>query len=76
MDETELAATLVTVFLDGTETVSLVLTNVLYLLASHPEVQSKLRQELVNADCSFENDLAFDKINNLEYLDMVLQGMP
>ncbi|XP_014256245.1 cytochrome P450 6j1-like [Cimex lectularius] len=73
LDETELAATLVTVFLDGTETVSLVLTNVLYLLASHPEVQSKLRQELVNADCSFENDLAFDKINNLEYLDMVLQ---
>ncbi|CAG8534969.1 15916_t:CDS:2 [Racocetra fulgida] len=45
----------------------------LYLLAQHPEIQDRLRKELIEAfpDPNFEP--TFDEINSLEYLECVIK---
>lgn len=69
-DVNDIAANTITFFLDAYETSSIVLTHALYRLAQNPHCQQKLRQEL--ADCG--ENLSFEVLSNLEYLDQVLQG--
>ncbi|CAI2185343.1 6153_t:CDS:2 [Funneliformis geosporum] len=63
-----------TILFAGHETTSSVTSWALYLLAKHPHVQDKLREELVKAfpDKSIFNP-NFDEINSLEYLNCVVK---
>ncbi|PSN43536.1 hypothetical protein C0J52_03713 [Blattella germanica] len=47
----------------------------LYGLACNPEVQEKLRQEILNATKENGGALDYDSIQKLPYLDMVFSGM-
>lgn len=67
---TDVAANMITFFLDAYETSSIVLTHALYQLAKNPHCQSKLRQEIT--DCNGHMD--FEILSNLKYLDCVFNG--
>lgn len=66
----DVAAHMITFFLDAYETSSIVLTHALYRLASNPQCQTKLRQEI--AKCNGRID--FEVLNNLKYLDHIFNG--
>ena len=51
------------------DTTSNALARVLHLLSTHPDVQSKLRQEIVNARS--QGDLDYNELVGLPYLDAV-----
>jgi cytochrome P450 len=54
------------------DTTSSALSRILSLLAEHPSVQEKLRQELMRAKReSGEEELGYDKLVSLPYLDAI-----
>lgn len=59
-----------TLFLDGFETTSYMLGKALNYLAENKESQEKLRAEIKNQD----NQITFDELHQLPYLDAVLNG--
>lgn len=67
---TDVAANAITFFLDAYETSSIVLTHALYRLAQNPHCQQKLREEIL--DCG--DNINFEVLSNLEYLDHVFNG--
>ena len=73
LSDDELVAQSFVFLLAGYETTATTLSFVSYLLALNPDVQDKLIDEI---DQAFENDndddLSYDKINELKYLDMVI----
>ncbi|KAK7688291.1 hypothetical protein QCA50_008661 [Cerrena zonata] len=57
--------------LAATDTTSSSLTQIIELLALHPEVQEKLRTEIKNACQDSEGDIPYDKLVSLPYMDAV-----
>ena len=53
------------------DTTSNALSRILYLLAQHPDVQEKLRAEVLDAQGGREADLPYDDLVKLPYLDAV-----
>jgi cytochrome P450 len=54
----------------ATDSTSIVLARVLSILAEHPDVQDKLRQEVTEARKG-NNDLDYDDLFSLPYLDAI-----
>jgi len=54
----------------GMDTTSAALSRTLHLLAQHPEVQEKLRQEILEARVDGQ-DLSYETLESLPYLDAV-----
>lgn len=54
----------------GTDTTSNALSRTLYLLTQHPEIQNKLREELMEAKRTY-GDVPYDELVELPYLDAV-----
>lgn len=65
----ELAVHGYTLFLDGYETSSHFLSNILNSLARNPEIQEKLRAEIA----SYET-IGYDELCQMPYLDLVFHG--
>lgn len=63
-----------TVYLDGYETSSSVLSFTFLELANNVMVQEKLRGEILSVGESL-NDFDFETVNELPYLHMVLKGL-
>ena len=55
----------------GTDTTSGAMARVLHLLAIHPEVQTKLREEVETARDYAGQDIPYDTLMGLPYLDAV-----
>ena len=55
----------------GTDTTSGAMARVLHLLAIHPEVQTKLREEIEAAHDYAGQDIPYDTLMALPYLDAV-----
>lgn len=68
---TDVAANIITFFLDAYETSSIILTHALYRLARNPHCQAKLRQEI--SHCNGHID--FEVLSSMKYLDHVFNGM-
>ncbi|EIN05330.1 cytochrome P450 [Punctularia strigosozonata HHB-11173 SS5] len=69
LTESELFGQINTLIFAATDTTTGAISRTLFLLASHPEVQERLRQEIVEAR---ENrDLSYDTLSSLPYLDAV-----
>ncbi|KXJ78555.1 hypothetical protein RP20_CCG004239 [Aedes albopictus] len=71
ISEIDMAGHGVSFFADGFETSSLVMTYCLYDLASHPEIQSRLRDEIRNVQAN-KGGVNYDTIGEMTYLDQVL----
>ncbi|XP_058536589.1 cytochrome P450 3A6-like [Ochotona princeps] len=71
LTDTELVAQSIMFLFGGYETTSNTLSFIMYLLATHPDVQQKLQQEI---DTAFSNKMlvTYDAVMQMEYLDMVV----
>ncbi|XP_046750795.1 cytochrome P450 9e2-like [Diprion similis] len=58
-------------FLDGYETASIMLSFLVFQLATHPEVQDRLRQEVVNV-VSKSGGLTYEAVQEMVYMDRVI----
>lgn len=73
-NDTELAGHALSLFIEGFETSSTVLCFALYELARNPEVQERAHAEIVDVLAQYDNEWSFDALQDLTYLDRVLQG--
>ncbi|RZF34211.1 hypothetical protein LSTR_LSTR015901 [Laodelphax striatellus] len=69
----EIAAQTFVFILAGHETSSSTIAFCLHELALNNRIQQQLLSEIDSAGCSIEH-ITFDEIQNLEYLDAVIQG--
>ncbi|XP_040828678.1 cytochrome P450 3A6-like isoform X1 [Ochotona curzoniae] len=71
LTDTELVAQSITFLFGGYESTTSILCFITYLLATHPDVQQKLQQEI---DTAFSNKTlaTYDAVMQMEYLDMVV----
>jgi cytochrome P450 family 6 len=46
----------------------------LYELALHPEIQHRLREEILQVLSKHDGNLTYDGIHNISYMDMVVSG--
>ncbi|XP_065082619.1 probable cytochrome P450 28d1 [Ochlerotatus camptorhynchus] len=70
ISELDMAANGVTFFLDGNETSSATLTLTLYEVAKQPDIQKRLREELLKAS-NEDGTIACDALSELPYLEQV-----
>lgn len=68
-----IAAQVFSFFFAGFETTASLVSTTSYLLARHPEIQEKLRNE-INETIINDEYLKYDTINSMKYLDMVYKG--
>ncbi|XP_024871382.1 cytochrome P450 3A19-like, partial [Temnothorax curvispinosus] len=59
-------------FIDGYETSSTVLSFIGFNLATHPEVQEKLRDEVVSVLNKYDGVITYDALKDMTYMDQVL----
>ena len=55
------------------DTTSNSLSRILHLLAEYPDVQARLRAEIMAARREQDDDLGFDELNALPFLDAVMR---
>jgi len=75
LDDDDLAAQVVIFFMAGFDTTSTLLYFATHLLATHPDVQSRLQEEI---DMTLNKDggnLTYEAVHGMKYLDMVVSGM-
>jgi cytochrome P450 len=58
----------------GFETSGTTLSYALYELALHPDVQSRLREEVTQVLDKHQGELTYEGIHEMSYLDMVVRG--
>lgn len=63
----------ITFFIAGFETTSNALAFALYELCLRTDCQDKLRNE-INENIHIDDDITFEQVQNMKYLDMVLSG--
>ncbi|KAJ7580829.1 cytochrome P450 [Mycena floridula] len=68
LSDSELLGQMSTLIFTATDTTSSALARVLHLLATHPEKQERLRQEILELG---DEDLGHDNLVNLPYLDAI-----
>lgn len=71
----DVVAQAITFFGDGFETSSTALSFSLYALATNPDIQEKVREEVESVLKKHGGELTFDGIQEMTYLDMVFAGM-
>ncbi|KAM5541912.1 hypothetical protein V8D89_004222 [Ganoderma adspersum] len=71
LGDEELLGQMSTFIMAGVDTTSNAMSRVLHLLAENPEVQDKLRTELVDARETYGEDIPFDDLMALPYLDAI-----
>lgn len=71
ISEIDMAGHGVSFFADGFETSSLIMTYCLFDLASNPEIQNRLREEIRSVQAA-EGGINYDSIGEMTYLDQVL----
>ncbi|XP_063238304.1 cytochrome P450 6k1-like [Bacillus rossius redtenbacheri] len=72
LDDNDILAQAFIFIVAGFETSSSVVTQALYELALHPDVQDKLRREIRTVLNKHSNNVTYDAIAEMHYLDMVV----
>lgn len=71
----EIAAECYAFFAAGFETSPTLITFALYELAQHPDIQDKVRREIVNVLKKHGDQITYESMNDLNYLNQVLDGI-
>ncbi|KAI0746326.1 cytochrome P450 [Daedaleopsis nitida] len=71
LPDEELLAQMSTFILAGVDTTSNALGRVFHMLAQHPEVQERLRSEILAARAQFGEEIPYDELSRMPYLDAV-----
>ena len=69
-----MAGQVINFFEAGFEISSTTMSNALYELALHPNIQDKLREEIKNEVQQNKGILTYDSIKRISYLDKVVKG--
>ncbi|XP_070157633.1 cytochrome P450 9e2-like [Polyergus mexicanus] len=72
IDMNILASHAVSFFIDGYETSSTVLSFIGFELASHQEVQAKLREEVISVLNKYDGVITYDALKDMTYMDQVI----
>lgn len=70
----EIAAQAMVFFLGGFETVSTTLCFTVYELATHPDIQERLYNEIEEVWKESDGKPSFEEISSMKYLDMIISG--
>lgn len=70
----ELAGHCLSLFIDGFETSSQVLSLVFYELARHPDIQDRVYNEVKEVLVGHNNQINYEAMQEMWYLDCVVQG--
>jgi cytochrome P450 family 9 len=62
-------------FLAGFDTASTLLCFATHQLATHPDIQSRLQEEIDMTLNKDEGNLTYEAVHGMKYLDMVVSGM-
>ncbi|KLO10339.1 cytochrome P450 [Schizopora paradoxa] len=74
LPEEEILAQMNALIFAGQDTTSNAMSHMLHLLATHPEIQDKLREEILQArEISGGQDLDYEDLNALPYLDATVR---
>ncbi|XP_063929954.1 cytochrome P450 6a2-like [Zophobas morio] len=68
----EITAQVYLFFIAGFETTSTAMTFALYELARHPEIQTKLRQEVEQILAKHDGELTYDSLKEMKYLEQII----
>ncbi|KAF9459159.1 cytochrome P450 [Collybia nuda] len=71
LSDREVLGQMSTFIFAGMDTTSNALSRILHLLATRPEVQEKLRQEIITSQRRNEGDIPYDDLVSLPFLDAV-----
>ena len=71
LSRSELIDEMILFFVAGTETASTALSWFVYLMSKHPQIQQKIKEELIKEDK--QQDLSIDHLNSLSYLECVIK---
>jgi cytochrome P450 family 6 len=74
MDGDDFVAQALAFLIASFETTGTTLTYALYELALHPDVQSRLREEITQVLDNHHGQLTYEGIREMSYLDMVVRG--
>lgn len=74
MDEHEAISHGFSFFIEGFETSGNVLSFALYAMAKNPDIQQRLREEMHDVLERHNNELTFDAMQEMTYLDCVVHG--
>lgn len=72
--DTELAAHAFSLFIEGFETSSTVMSFLLYELARNPEIQERVHDEIVEVLARHNNKFSYDALQEMVYLERVIHG--
>lgn len=70
----EIVAHCMVFFIAGFETSSTTMAFTLYELATHPEIQHKVREEMFSVLKKYDNQICYESIQELEYMQQVVHG--
>jgi cytochrome P450 family 9 len=73
-DDDDLTAQAMFFFLAGFDTASTLLCFAAHLLATHPDDQSRLQEEIDMTLNKNEGNLTYEAVQGMKYLDMVVSG--
>ena len=68
----KLKAELLNLFLPAHDGLAVILTNIFFNLSRHPDIYSKLRQEVLGVPIA---ELSFERLKNMKYLQSVINKM-
>lgn len=71
-DELTIVATAIVILVAGYDTTGTTLAYVCYQLAKNPEVQNRLRDEVLEITNDSDRDLTYDDLNKMTYMDQVI----
>lgn len=70
----EIVAQCFVFFIAGLETSSTTVTFTLFELSRHLDIQEKVREELLAVLQKYENNICYDAVKDLEYMQQVIDG--
>lgn len=71
-DEESLAGHALSFFVDGYETSSATMSFIIFELSIHQDIQEKLREEIMRVTAKHNNEINYESIKEMTYLDQVI----
>lgn len=72
--ENEIIGLSLTILLEGFETCSILISTALYEIARHPQCQANLLEEIHSTVARHQNQMTFDALHEMKYLNCVING--